>query len=48
MTLLGTACREGLLKFGYVPCDRQVLAMDLYAGQGLAPRDLLGLRIELR
>lgn len=48
ITLLSTAAPENLLQYGYVPYDSQILGMDLYVGTGLTPRNLRGLRIELR
>jgi hypothetical protein len=48
VTLLSTASREDLLKYGYVPYDSQILLMDLYVGMDLSPGNLRNLRIELR
>jgi hypothetical protein len=47
-TLVSTASPESLLKYGYVPFDRQVLGVEPYVEMDLSPRNLRGLRIELR
>jgi hypothetical protein len=48
VTLLSTAARENLLKYGYVPYSSQILGMDPYVETALSPRNLRELRIELR
>jgi hypothetical protein len=47
-TLAATACPENLLKYGYVPFERQVLGVEPYVEMDLSPKNLRGLRIELR